>query len=228
MKNNIKQYVQNIRAFLRRNGALCAAGACVIMVGVVFVLSTVNHTGPETTTPATIAMQQVAVQQTPVQSVTPTETTTSAAKTVIASEMQPETAQEEMLWPVQGLIQTAFAADTLVYRTTLGEWSVHPALDIQAAQGESVSAVMKGRVESVREERLLGHMVVMLHEDGWRSLYASLDTVAVKVGDTLQAGDPLGTVGDSALEEVRQGPHLHFVLEKDGAAVDPMDYLTAK
>lgn len=75
---------------------------------------------------------------------------------------------------------------------------------------------------------MLGKTVVVLHEDGWKSYYCSLKTIDVTVGDTLKAGEKLGTVGQSALEEVNQGSHLHFVLERNGEPVNPLDYLPAQ
>ena len=224
MKKKVHQYGEGLRKFLKQNGYLCAAGVCALMVAVVFVLSTVNNTGPEVTAPSSIPVQEVAVQPTTGTTVPTTTTQVTTTATVTSATAAPQKAAV-MVWPVKGIIQTEFAQDKLIFRPTLGEWSVHPALDIQAAQGETVCAVMKGRVESVREDSLLGNTVTMLHEDGWRSLYAAMDSVTVTVGDTLKAGETLGTVGNSALEEVSQGPHLHFVLEKDGTKVDPMKYL---
>jgi murein DD-endopeptidase MepM/ murein hydrolase activator NlpD len=217
----MKKITEKVMRFLKKNGAICAAGACALMVGTVFVVSNTNNTVPESTTPVSVPVQNVVVRP------TPAATTTTTARTMAATTIQTvmQTKPEAMCWPAEGFIQTEFAQDKLIYRPTLKEWSVHPAVDIQAAAGTAVRAVMKGRVESVRDDRMLGKQVTLLHADGWRSLYASLDTVEVVVGDTVEAGDPLGTIGNSALEEISQGPHLHFVLEKDGKPVDPTEQI---
>lgn len=218
----MKKFTENLKQFLKQNGAICAAGACALMVGFVFVISANHNAEPESTTPISIPVQNVGAMPTAVTTTTIAAlpvTTTTETQQVVQTEPQP------MHWPAEGLIQTEFAQNKLIYRPTLNEWSVHPAVDIQAAAGTAVRAVMKGRVESVRDDRMLGKQVTLLHADGWRSLYASLDTVEVVVGDTVEAGDPLGTIGTSALEEISQGPHLHFVLEKDGKPVDPTEQI---
>ena len=66
------------------------------------------------------------------------------------------------------------------------------------------------------------------HGDGSSSRYANLaDTVPVNVGDWLECGAAIGTVGTSALCEIGQGAHLHFALYVNGQSVDPLEYLPA-
>ncbi len=222
-----RHYVQSVRRFFRRNGAICAAGACALMVGAVFAVSTLRNGQPEATTltmpppSSQVVANQQALQQTQPSNPATTTPTTAAATQPVQQTMQ-------MIWPAKGEIQVEYAQDRLVFQPTLGQWAVHPALDIQAQAGVDVVAAMQGRVESVREDKMLGKTVIVLHEDGWKSYYCSLKTIDVTVGDTLKAGQKLGTVGQSALEEVKQGDHLHFVLERDGETVNPLDYLPAQ
>ena len=56
-------------------------------------------------------------------------------------------------------------------------------------------------------------------------LSAQCTDVYVEVGDTVSAGQTIGTVGDTAAAEAAQGPHLHFSVTKDGDVVDPDDFL---
>ena len=222
-----RHYARAVKRFFRRNGAICAAGACALMVGAVFAVSTLRNGQPEPTTPtAPAAPSQVMATQQAVQQPAAASTTSAAATTTAPAQAQDQGRQ--MIWPVKGEIQLEYAKDKLVFQPTLGQWAVHPALDIQAQPGIDVVAAMQGRVETVREDKMLGKTVVVLHEDGWKSYYCSLKTIDVTVGDTLKAGEKLGTVGQSALEEVNQGSHLHFVLERDGETVNPLDYLPAQ
>lgn len=66
----------------------------------------------------------------------------------------------------------------------------------------------------------LGNAVVISHRDGYRTAYGHLKrgSVVVKPGDEVRAGDTLGEIGLSGLTEF---PHLHFEVQKDGAAIDP-------
>ena len=47
----------------------------------------------------------------------------------------------------------------------------------------------------------------------------------MEIGDSVSAGQTIGTVGDTAAAEAAQGPHLHFSVTKDGDVVDPDDFL---
>jgi murein DD-endopeptidase MepM/ murein hydrolase activator NlpD len=220
-------YARAVKRFFRRNGAICAAGACALMVGVVFALSTLRNSQPEPATQtAPAAPSQILATQQAMQQPGTTAPATVAPATTEASQAADQGRQ--MIWPVKGEVQMEFAKDKLIFQPTLGQWAVHPALDIQAQPGIDVVAAMQGRVEAVREDKMLGKTVVVLHEDGWKSYYCSLKTIDVTVGDTLKAGEKLGTVGQSALEEVNQGSHLHFVLERNGEPVNPLDYLPAQ
>ena len=62
-----------------------------------------------------------------------------------------------------------------------------------------------------------GQYVVVDHGNGESSLYAHLDSVLVTVGQVVQAGTQLGTVGDTGNSS---GPHLHFEERVGGAIVD--------
>ena len=60
-------------------------------------------------------------------------------------------------------------------------------------------------------------------------MYSNLDPnseVTLKTGDTVKLGDKIGNVGDSSLVELAEEPHLHFRVELNGTAVNPLDYIS--
>ncbi len=127
--------------------------------------------------------------------------------------------------PLEGDVLTAFSVDRLVYNPTLEDWRIHDGLDISAEEGTSVLAASSGTVLSVEDDALMGTTVILEHDGGYQTTYASLqENPAVEVGDSVSAGQIIGTVG-TAPAEAAQGPHLHFSVEKDGDAVDPEEYL---
>ncbi len=71
-----------------------------------------------------------------------------------------------------------------------------------------------------RDAARCGNGVRIDHGDGWTAQYCHLarGSVAVRTGDTVNAGQLLGTVGSSGWSEF---PHLHFSLRKNGKPVDP-------
>ena len=132
------------------------------------------------------------------------------------------------VWPVQGELERTHSTDKLAYDVTMRDWRTHEGVDIAAALGSTVTASHSGRVESIENDDLYGTVVVLNHGDGSSSRYANLaDTVPVNVGDWLECGAAIGTVGTSALCEIGQGAHLHFALYVNGQSVDPLEYLPA-
>ena len=70
-------------------------------------------------------------------------------------------------------------------------------LTIQAKKGKPVRCVADGIVATVESILGYGNTVVVLHGNGYTSLYAHLSSTSVKRGDTVQAKQVLGTVGET-------------------------------
>ena len=128
--------------------------------------------------------------------------------------------------PVQGEVVAVYAADTLTYNQTTRDWRTHNGIDIAAEAGTAVGAAADGTVYTVYEDETMGTTVVLRHEGGYMTRYASLaEEVSVAPGDTVTAGQQLGTVGQSALLECAIGDHVHFSVTCDGEDMNPSDFL---
>ena len=127
------------------------------------------------------------------------------------------------VWPLEGEILAEYAPDAPVWSETLGQWQTHPALDIAGSPGEAVYACRDGVVSEVWNDRLWGNVIVIEHDDGYRSTCAGLNTLnMVEEGDAVGMGQVIGSVGQSACCEAERGWHLHFELTRDGVPVDFM------
>ena len=119
-----------------------------------------------------------------------------------------------------------YAMDQLSYNQTTRDWRVHNGIDIAAETGTNVCAAADGQIYTVYEDEAMGMTVVIRHSDGYATKYASLaETVAVKPGDAVTAGQVIGTVGTTALMESAIGEHVHFSVTCDGEVVDPNEFL---
>lgn len=98
-------------------------------------------------------------------------------------------------------------------------------IDIAADDGEAfeVIASLSGTVTEVKEDPLLGNVVVMDHDNDVMTYYASLQDVEVKAGDKVKQGDRLGVAGKNLFGK-DHGTHVHFEIRKDGKEVDPESY----
>ncbi len=132
----------------------------------------------------------------------------------------------KVLSPVSGNMALDYSMDALCYNPTTRDWRTHNGMDIAAAEGTAVCAAADGTVESVSEHDTMGTTVVVSHADGYKTTYSSLAAeVSVAVGQVVEAGQKLGTVGNTALLETALGEHLHFAVTCNGKAVDPEEFL---
>ena len=129
--------------------------------------------------------------------------------------------------PVEGNTIAEYSMQTLSYNQTTRDWRVHDGVDIAAEAGTQVCAAADGTVYTVYEDDAMGTTVVIHHEGGYITKYASLAAeVSVKSGDTVTAGQVIGCVGSSALMESAIGDHVHFSVTCNGETVDPKDFLS--
>ncbi|MBR3704748.1 MAG: M23 family metallopeptidase [Oscillospiraceae bacterium] len=133
---------------------------------------------------------------------------------------------ERIVMPLAGSTVSVFSADKLMYDATLDDWRTHDGIDICAEAGTQVVAAASGTVISVSEDDRLGVNVRIEHAGGYVTTYASLHPeTLVEVGDTVSAGDVIGTVGNTSLSEAALGAHLHFSVTRNGELIDPTAYL---
>ena len=135
-------------------------------------------------------------------------------------------AQEVTLMPVSGQVVQGYAMEQLMYNATTRDWRTHDGVDLAASVGTQVQAARKGTVLSVYEDEYYGMTVQLQHDGGYTTSYSGLSTdVSVKTGDTVAAGQVIGTVADTILLETALESHLHFSVCKDNEPVDPAGFL---
>ena len=128
--------------------------------------------------------------------------------------------------PVSGEQIAGYAVDCLSYNQTTRDWRTHDGVDIAAAAGTAVVAAADGEVYSVYEDETMGMTVVLIHDGGYTTRYASLaQEVSVNPGDMVQAGQTIGCVGRTALLESAVGEHVHFSVKCNQQSVDPAEFL---
>ena len=128
--------------------------------------------------------------------------------------------------PVEGQTVAVYAMDSLTYNQTTRDWRVHNGIDIAAEAGTSVCAAADGEVYTVYDDDGMGMTVVIRHDGGYTTRYASLsEDLAVSVGDTVEMGQVIGTVGETAVVETAIGPHVHFTVTYQDIPMDPAEFL---
>jgi len=112
-----------------------------------------------------------------------------------------------LLWPVKGgEVGRSFEA-------------MHRAIDVRADAGTPVRAAADGVVVYVGDELSgLGRSIVLLHRNGWVTVYGSSQNVAVEAGRRVRRGEWIAEVGETGASD---GAHLHFELHDGGELRDP-------
>lgn len=101
----------------------------------------------------------------------------------------------------------------------LGGFRGHGGVDLAAPAGSPVFATGPGRVINASWSGGYGVLVTIDHGGGKQSRYGHLSAATVTVGQTVAAGAVVGLVGSTGLAT---GPHLHYEIRFNGAAVDPV------
>lgn len=99
-----------------------------------------------------------------------------------------------------------------------GEQTFHRGIDLACAEGIDVLAADDGMVEETTSGGSYGNCIRLFHDGSRKTLYAHLQYVYVRPGETVARGQVLGTAGQTGRAT---GPHLHFELWRQGIACDP-------
>ncbi len=134
-----------------------------------------------------------------------------------------------LISPVVGTIVTEHSMTVPVFSDTLKEWRVHTGVDISTEENAEIYAAADGTVSAIYSDPMYGVTVEITHQADFKTVYSNLNQTlpaAITVGSEVKSGDLIGTVGDTAMYELAQEPHLHFGLKIKGVSVNPMDYFS--
>lgn len=118
-----------------------------------------------------------------------------------------------LMWPLDGVVTSSFGPR---------EGRLHEGIDIDGVTGEPVVASAEGAVTLAGPLDGYGNVVMVDHGGGIRTVYAHLSSFAVGVGDSVERGQVLGSVGCTG---ICFGDHLHFEVLISGVPVDPLLHL---
>lgn len=204
--------------------AVCLVAVCgVAVASFVGGLSTDKPTPSTTTTAPTTAVDNPAadvLDERPTSTTTtmaPT-TTTTTVKTTASTTAAPSATL--FVFPVSNQVLAPFSED-LVYSDTLGEWGTHNGVDFAAEKDQAVKAVADGTIKKVYHDALWGDVVEIQHGGNVLSRYYGVKIKDRKEGQSVKAGESIGTVTDIPAEILLK-PHIHLEVLANDKYVDPL------
>ncbi len=250
-----RKFITKFSNFVLGNGFYIALSLCValIVLSGYYLMSTMTATTPTAPVSGTVEMvipEQVEAPELVLKPVelpepeiilpvfTPEEDSSLEEELLpeLGEELLPKLEEEAMepvvipyVMPCFGEITQNHSLDVLVFHPTMGDWRTHNGIDITAEAGTAVMAVADGEVTAVFTDDMMGTTVVIAHGEEVESTYANLgEFPTVSLGDWVTAGKIIAVVGNSALAESGNEPHLQFSMTKAGEQVDPMAYLPSE
>jgi murein DD-endopeptidase MepM/ murein hydrolase activator NlpD len=128
--------------------------------------------------------------------------------------------KDKFIMPVEGIISGVYGSQRILNGKP--RWP-HYGIDIAANQGTKIKSSGTGVVTMAEDDLYYtGGTVIMDHGHGISTIYSHLETVIVSVGDKINQGDIIGTVGSTGRST---GPHLDFRINWFQTRLDPMSVL---
>lgn len=116
--------------------------------------------------------------------------------------------------------------DGAIITSNFGEirnYSNHKGVDLAKDMGEEITSAFDGEVTfAAYDNGGYGNLVIIKHSNEMETYYAHLNEIKVNVGQKINKGDIIGTVGSTGYST---GPHLHFELRIGGNPVNPVNYI---
>ncbi|MCB6972123.1 MULTISPECIES: M23 family metallopeptidase [Butyricimonas] len=97
----------------------------------------------------------------------------------------------------------------------------HAGMDFTGAIGTPIYATGNGLVVESQFDKGYGRHVIIDHGFSYKTMYAHMEKIVVKKGQTVKRGDVIGYLGNTGLST---GPHLHYEVRKNEKPVDPINF----
>ena len=128
--------------------------------------------------------------------------------------------KNKFIMPVEGIISGVYGSQRILNGKP--KWP-HYGIDIAAKQGTMVKSSGAGVVTMAENDLYYtGGTIIMDHGHGISTIYSHLENVLVSIGDQINQGDIIGTVGSTGRST---GPHLDFRINWFQTRLDPMSVL---
>ncbi len=210
---------QSASEFLKKNAYLLVIGLTFLIVATVILISAVKSDSNAVEVSKTTTSERQTTSE---------KTSSSERESTSDSESGGTSTKITFQSPLnECTVLKDYTSSTVVFNQTLGVYTGHMGIDFLGEEGDEVFAVCDGKIESIETSYLQGSTITIDHGNGLKTYYNSIEPDEnLRQGQTVVKGQTIGYVSDNNRQEYKDGPHLHFEVEKDGERVDPSTYLT--
>ncbi len=233
--NNKPSFGERLKNLKINRSAVVAV--CVLVVAVVIISAVAiasnrakQNTPNDDTTPPVTEKDDTIVPETDAPT-TPPETDAPTVK----PETQPTTPVEDTLpsfvLPVSGALFKKHDPDLQVSSNTMNDYRVHIGVDIITEENAPVYAAADGKIDKIWEDVRMGYCMAIKHSGDSYTIYKNLAKTlpeGIAEGVSVRSGQLVASVGDSAMVEIADEPHLHFEMTVADLGVDPLKYFDEK
>ena len=217
MQNHPDRY-RRIRRFFSRNGVYLVLAIGILAVTAVILAGVADKVSKPEPDDSLNAQQQVEQKVTGQKDTRPQTTTTAFVPTTTTTTLYE--APHLYVLPLSNTVQKPFSVNGPLYCETMKDWRLHLGADFAGEEGQTVVAVTRGTVISVKNDPLWGGVVEINHGVGVITRYCGVKAI-VKKGDQVEIGESIGDLQTIPCECARP-PHLHLEMSVDGQLIDPV------
>lgn len=206
-------------------GIYITLGACLLAIGGAGVAA-YNKAVSKINDDLTFSLPDTSVSQSERQADQKTDGVEKDDSSAAAEQTDEKLFTQPNVMPVNGEVINPFSNGELIRSETLGVWKTHDGVDIAADSGTQVKSMNRGEVTKIWQDALWGNCITIDHGDGIIGHYYNLSAaITVEEGDTVESGQVIGAIGDTAQIEAAQPSHLHFGLKRSGEWIDPISFI---
>lgn len=129
--------------------------------------------------------------------------------------------------PVSGKVTNKHDPTLQVFSPTMQDYRVHIGVDLATKENAPVYAAADGKISKIWVDTLMGYCIAIEHSGDCVTIYKNLGETlpeGIAEGVSVRSGQIIATVGESAMVEIADEPHLHFEMTVGDLAVDPLEY----
>ena len=211
---------------LNRSAIITAVVLIAALAVIVAITVSMNRAKKDDLPQVTTSHQTASTtQKAPATTTTPPEETRKPESTTGAAQVEDKL--PSFILPTSGVLSKSHDASLQVYSNTMKDYRVHLGVDIVTEENAPVYAAADGTVSKIWKDTLMGYSIAVKHSGDCYTIYKNLSEIlpeGISEGVSVRSGQLIGSVGESAMVEVAEEPHLHFEMTVADLLVDPLEY----